>query len=97
MRMDVCELCGRSGVTCTIHHLTPKEEGGTHKPTASLCVPCHKQIHALYTNQELAIRLDSVVKLKQDEQIRRYLKWIRKQPASKSVKMKKSNHRKQKK
>lgn len=95
--MEVCELCGRSDVTCTIHHLTPKEEGGTFKPTALLCVPCHKQIHALYTNQELAIRLDTVSKLKEDDKIRRYLKWIKKQPGTKSVKTKKSNERKQKK
>ncbi|WP_458122858.1 HNH endonuclease [Paenibacillus sp. Z3-2] len=44
---DQCELCGRKPVNTTIHHLTPKEMGGTFLPTASLCIPCHKQIHSL--------------------------------------------------
>lgn len=95
--MDTCELCGRSGVTCTVHHLTPKEEGGAFEPTALLCTACHKQIHALYSNKELAVRLNSVKKLKEDDQIRRFLKWIKKQPPSKKVKIKKSNAKKRKK
>ncbi|MDO6658478.1 HNH endonuclease [Anaerobacillus sp. 1_MG-2023] len=95
--MDVCELCGRTVTKCTLHHLTPREEGGSFKPTAWLCVPCHKQIHALYTNKELAIRLNTITQLKEDDRIRRYLKWIKKQPGTKSVKTKKANSRKQKK
>lgn len=92
-----CELCGRCGVTCTVHHLTPKEEGGKFEPTATLCVACHKQIHALYSNQELAIRLNTVKKLKEDEKIRRFLKWIKKQPPTKRVKVSKSNEKNRKK
>jgi len=74
-----CELCGREGVETTEHHLVPKEMGGTFLGTADLCRPCHKQIHALYTNEELAVRLHTLEQLKADEQIGRYLKWIRKQ------------------
>lgn len=29
----ICELCGRSDVQLTEHHLTPKEEGGMFLPT----------------------------------------------------------------
>lgn len=64
----------------TLHHLTPKELGGTFLPTARLCQPCHKQIHALYTNEELAARLPTLEALQLDDQIARYLKWIRKHP-----------------
>ncbi|WP_377889859.1 HNH endonuclease [Alkalihalobacillus sp. R86527] len=92
-----CELCGRSGVTCTVHHLTPKEEGGAFGPTAILCVACHKQIHALYTNRELAIRLYTLKQLKEDEQIRRFLKWIKKQSSTKKVRVSKSNEKNRKK
>ncbi|WP_270181476.1 HNH endonuclease [Alkalihalobacillus sp. CinArs1] len=92
-----CELCGRKGVSSTVHHLTPKEEGGTFGPTANLCPACHKQIHALYTNQELAIRLNTIKKLKEDDQIRRFLKWIKKQPSTKRVKVSKSNEKNRKK
>ena len=86
-----CELCRRSGVsTVTEHHLTPREEGGSNMPTAWLCTNCHKQIHALYTNKELAIRLNTIEALENDEKISKYIKYIKKQPASKTVKVKKS-------
>lgn len=91
-----CELCLREDIDITVHHLTPKEMGGTFLPTAKLCIPCHKQIHALYTNAELAVRLNSIELLQQDDKIRKYLKWIRKQPSTKLTKAKKSNDRKSK-
>lgn len=78
-----CELCKREQVEITVHHLTPKEMGGTFLPTANLCIPCHKQIHALYTNGELAVRLNTIDLLRKDEKIAKFLKWIRKQPSTK--------------
>ena len=87
----VCELCRRIGVTkVTEHHLIPREEGGKDKMTAWLCEDCHKQIHALYTNKELAVRLNSLEALENDEKISKYLKYIRKQPSTKKVPIKKS-------
>ena len=67
--MSRCELCEREDVEITIHHLLPKEMGGTFGPTANLCIPCHKQIHALYTNEEIAARLTSIDQLKDDPQL----------------------------
>ena len=64
--MSTCELCEREDVETTVHHLLPKEMGGTFGPTANLCIPCHKQIHALYTNEEIAARLTSIPQLKED-------------------------------
>ncbi|WP_428912304.1 HNH endonuclease [Niallia sp. Krafla_26] len=92
--MSTCELCEREDVDTTVHHLLPKEMGGTFGATANLCIPCHKQIHALYTNEEIAVRLSAIPKLKDDPQLSRFLKWIRKQPATKIMKIKKSNERK---
>ena len=92
--MSRCELCEREDVDTTVHHLLPKEMGGTFGPTANLCIPCHKQIHALYTNEEIAARLTTINKLKEDPQLSRFLKWIRKQPSTKLMKIKKSNDRK---
>ncbi|WP_409253387.1 HNH endonuclease [Bacillus sp. SCS-153A] len=94
--IGTCELCLRDEVETTRHHLTPKEEGGTFLPTAQLCKACHKQIHSLYTNEELAARLSTLKDLRKDEKIAKFIKWIRKQPASKLVKSKKSNERKRK-
>lgn len=94
----ICELCRRVGVNkVTEHHLTPREEGGAKLQTVWLCVDCHKQIHATYTNKELALRLNTLESLEEDNKISSYLKYIRKQPPSKSVKVKKSREMKNKK
>ncbi|MFA9555724.1 HNH endonuclease [Evansella sp. AB-rgal1] len=95
--METCELCGRSEVETTVHHLVPKEKGGTFGATANLCIPCHKQIHALYTNEEIAARLTTLLELRTDEKLASFIKWIRKQPATKLMKIRKSNERKRKK
>ena len=69
-----CELCGRGEVTLTEHHLIPKEMGGTFLDTAIDMYSMSKQIHALYTNEELASRLGSIEKLRTDEKPK-YIKW----------------------
>lgn len=57
----VCELCKREDVPkVTEHHLDPREEWGKNGEVACLCESWHKQIHALYTNKELAIRLNTL-------------------------------------
>lgn len=88
-----CELCKREGVPkVTEHHLVPREEGGKDGEVAWLCENCHKQIHALYTNKELAVRLSTLNRLENDDNIIKYLKYIRKQPASKKVKVTRSKN-----
>ncbi|MCM3783741.1 HNH endonuclease [Neobacillus mesonae] len=88
-----CELCGRWVPVTTVHHLTPREEGGSHLPTANLCIPCHKQIHHLYTNRELVIHgLTSIEALQADDRIVSYLKWIRKQASTSIPRSKKSKN-----
>ncbi|MEK8133147.1 HNH endonuclease [Paenibacillus filicis] len=90
--LDRCALCGRQGVETTRHHLTPKEKGGTFLPTADLCIPCHKQIHALFTNEELEDGLDTLEALRSHERLSGFLRWIRKQPPSVLPKVRKSRH-----
>ena len=97
IREYVCELCRRKGVSkLTEHHLIPREKGGRDKPTIWLCEACHKQIHALYTNIELAVRLNTLEKLESDIKISKYLKYIRKQPPTKQIVIKKSRERRMK-
>ena len=91
--VGVCELCLRTDVERTIHHLIPREFGGGPEDTSKLCIPCHKQIHALYPNSELAVRLNTIAKLQDDTQIKKYLNWIKKQPAGKLPRIKKSGHK----
>ena len=87
----VCELCKRPGIAkVTEHHLIPREKGGKFGDTVWLCEDCHRQIHALYSNKELAMRLNTLAKLEEDEKILKYLKYVRKQPPTKKVAIKKS-------
>lgn len=92
-----CELCRRKGITrITQHHLIPREVGGQKRSVAMLCEDCHKQIHALYSNKELAMRLNSIEALEKDERVARYLKYIRTIPPIMSIKIKKSRELKKK-
>ena len=58
---------------------------GTFGFTAHLCIPCHKQIHALYTNEEIAARLTSIPKLKEDPQLSRFLKMMETPPLKRVI------------
>lgn len=88
-----CELCRREGILkITEHHLTPKQVGGANMPVAWLCEDCHKQIHALYSNKELAMRLNTVHLLEKDDRVSRYLKYIKKQLPTKTTQIKKSRY-----
>ncbi|MFC0211009.1 HNH endonuclease [Paenibacillus chartarius] len=93
MNIGTCALCGREGVETTEHHLTPREKGGAKLPTADLCIPCHKQLHALFTNDQLADGLNTIEALQANGEIARFLKWIRKQPAATVPRTRKSRER----
>ncbi|TDQ42072.1 HNH endonuclease [Aureibacillus halotolerans] len=95
--MAQCELCGRHDIVTTLHHLTPKEKGGTHGATAALCRPCHKQVHALFTNEELAKHYYSIELLQTEERLHKFIRWIRKQPGDRMPAIKTANRRKKKK
>ena len=88
-----CELCEREVPRTTVHHLTPRSTARRKGmavaalPRAALCPPCHKQLHALFPNQELAQRLDSIPALREDERVARFLAWVRKQPGAKGVRV----------
>jgi ribosome-binding protein aMBF1 (putative translation factor) len=71
-----CELCGRE-VPLTRHHSIPKQKRGKKGAVIYLCVPCHKQIHALFTNSELK-KLNTVEKLKEDARVQKWIVWVRK-------------------
>ena len=87
---EKCVLCKREGTQLTKHHLLPREEGGTVEHIELLCESCHRQIHALYTNKELGLRLNTLEKLKEDSKIKKYIQFIKKQPACKKIKISKS-------
>ncbi|CCQ36830.1 uncharacterized protein Nmlp_2676 [Natronomonas moolapensis 8.8.11] len=57
------------------HHLRPEERATS--PTVMLCRPCHKQIHAVFTNEELRDDYDTIESLREATQLGEYLSWIR--------------------
>ncbi|RYG32064.1 hypothetical protein EON81_21505 [bacterium] len=91
--MPRCQLCERDVPLTTVHHLVPKQVGRrrglkVHElPTADFCSPCHRQLHVLFPNRELSERLADVEALRGEESVARFLGWVRKQPAEKSVRV----------
>jgi len=53
---DTCRLCDREVPRdlITLHHLRPREKGGKAEDRTPLCRPCHKQLHATFSNATLA-------------------------------------------
>ena len=76
-----CVLCRRDvpGRLITLHHLKPKSRGGGADVRVATCRTCHKQIHASFTNKELAAGFDDVDALRGSERLGPFLHWVRKQ------------------
>lgn len=76
----VCPLCDRPipPEQRDAHHLVPKSRGGVQ--TAWLHRICHRQIHALFTESELAHDLHHVDALRQHPEMMRFLAWVRRKP-----------------
>lgn len=86
----ICELCNRSVSIITKHHLIPLEKGGKKFQTLPLCKTCHKQIHALFTNRELATHYHDLESLKKDNKIIKFLKFVEDIPGDSHVEIKTS-------
>src|SRR5215204_614630 len=76
-----CALCERDvpAHLITQHHLKPREKGGTAEHKTPMCKPCHKQLHAMFSNNDLAKLYDSLEALRAAPMLQPFLKWIRKQ------------------
>lgn len=92
-----CALCERQTPTLTEHHLIPKSQGrrrGTKRadlPTVLLCSPCHKHLHATFSNAELAGEYASIDVLLEHEGVQRFVRWLKKQPPSKGIRVRSSD------
>lgn len=76
----VCPLCERPIPPSQrdAHHLVPKSRGGVQ--TAWLHRICHRQIHALLSETELAREYSHVDALRQHPDLARFLAWVRRKP-----------------
>ena len=86
-----CQLCDRNVEELTLHHLIPrqtvKRKQANPGATIAICAPCHRQIHTLYSNLELAKNLNTVDKLKSEPKMSKFLGWIKKQDPQKRIRI----------
>ena len=77
----VCPLCQRPipASQKDAHHLVPKSKGGRH--TEFLHRICHRQIHALLTETELARQYSTVEALLAHPEVARFVAWVQTKPA----------------
>ena len=77
---EICPLCGRliPPEQRDEHHLTPKSRGG--KETVAMHRICHRQIHSLLSEVELAQRYNSPEALLELEEIRKFVEWVKTKP-----------------
>lgn len=89
-----CALCGREVPELVQHHLIPiiagKRRGlkPQELPTVGLCPACQQYLHSTFSINELATQYNTLEALQENEQVQRFVKWVRKQPATKGVKAK---------
>jgi hypothetical protein len=87
-RASACELCARSWIPLTYHHLIPRSvhpkalkkgwvagEWELNK-VAWLCRACHTFVHHIETNEELARKWSTVEVLAGREDVRNFVQWV---------------------
>jgi hypothetical protein len=74
-----CRLCQRRVEKLTEHHLIPRSEGkkGAALPKIWICLPCHREVHSLFTNSELATHYNTTERLKEEPRMNYFLNEIR--------------------
>ena len=82
--VTTCGLCQRFFPVrdLTKHHCRPRARGGTSEDVALLCRQCHGMVHATFTNATLAVMYPTIAKLREAPELEGFLKWVRKQPAT---------------
>ena len=91
----ICPICRRSIPESQkdAHHLIPKSKGG--KSFEYLHRICHKQIHALFKENELAKILNTAESLRNHSDMQTFINWVKNKPddfyerAAKSSRIKK--------
>jgi len=75
-----CPLCDRPipPAQADRHHLVPKSKGG--RQTEFLHRICHRQVHALLTETELARQYATVEALRQHPELQTFVAWVKSKP-----------------
>lgn len=76
----ICPLCGRAipAAQRDAHHLVPKSKGG--RETLFLHRICHRQVHAVLSETELARRYHTAEALLSHPEVARFVAWVKTKP-----------------
>ncbi len=58
-----------------------------------LCPPCHKMVHAVLTEKQMAREYSTLESLAAHPEIGRFVEWVRKQAAGKRVQVRRPKER----
>ena len=79
----ICPLCLRpipADAKQSLHHLIPRLRGGKGGPTVLVHQICHNEIHATFTETELAREFNTPEALRAHPRMEGFLKWVAKRP-----------------
>ena len=97
---SACELCARTQLPLTRHHLIPLARHNKARTQrrfsrdtmktdiAMLCRPCHSQIHRLFDNHELAGYYHTIERLQQHSEVQKFINWAKKRPVGLKIRVK---------
>lgn len=96
--MNNCKLCDRDIPIKELseHHLIPKTFGGKRvsENMIDLHRICHDMIHRTFTERELQHHYYTVERIKDNEDIQKFIKWVKKKSPDFYVKSKDTKERK---
>ncbi len=77
----ICALCDRPipPALRDAHHFIPKSRGGG--VTVFMHRACHKQVHALFTETDLARHYASPQALREHPEVKRFINWVQDKPS----------------
>lgn len=96
-----CELCGRTQLALTRHHLIPQSQHQRNRAKrqfdrdemqtriALLCRPCHAQVHAVLDNSQLVLAYHTVEALREHPEIAKFAAWLSNKPVGLKVTVRK--------
>ena len=92
----ICPICDRliPAAQKDAHHFIPKSQGGSE--TRYLHRMCHRQIHSLLTEKELAREFNTPAALRAHPEMQKFINWVKNKPehllekVSKSARLKSS-------
>lgn len=74
-----CPLCNRELAEPMVrHHLIPPSKGGKDTPTVAMHKICQAKVHAVFTETELKNYYNTVERIKEQEEIAKFIKWVSK-------------------